>query len=68
MKNKKCPACKKSFDLEATAHKFGPFCSKRCQDSDLNAWFGEKYAISSSLMEGQEGEDISHLAETQEDF
>lgn len=35
-----CPICGKPKD-----DKFRPFCSKRCADVDLNAWFSGKYAI-----------------------
>ena len=37
----KCPICKS----QATDPKTRPFCSRRCADIDLNAWFSGRYAI-----------------------
>ncbi|MEO1066923.1 MAG: DNA gyrase inhibitor YacG [Pseudomonadota bacterium] len=37
---KRCPTCGKPA---ASDHK--PFCSKRCQEVDLNRWLGGHYAI-----------------------
>lgn len=36
----KCPNCSKPISTD-----FKPFCSKRCQDLDLNRWFTEAYAV-----------------------
>lgn len=36
----KCPNCADKSHRETY-----PFCSKRCQDVDLNRWFSESYAI-----------------------
>ncbi|MEN9874828.1 MAG: hypothetical protein RL186_1725 [Pseudomonadota bacterium] len=35
-----CPQCRKP-----TEHAYRPFCSKRCADLDLAAWFNGAYAI-----------------------
>ena len=40
LKDGKCPICCKS-----RAHKYRPFCSKRCADLDLGQWFNEDYYI-----------------------
>jgi endogenous inhibitor of DNA gyrase (YacG/DUF329 family) len=40
MSERKCAICGKPQEP-----KFKPFCSKRCADVDLNAWFSDKYAI-----------------------
>lgn len=37
----KCAYCKKK---EVVAE-FKPFCSKRCADLDLGAWFNGEYAV-----------------------
>ncbi len=37
----KCPQCKKKNTVE----KYKPFCSKRCADIDLGAWFNGNYAV-----------------------
>ncbi len=37
---KTCPICK-----SATAHRYRPFCSKRCADVDLGRWMTGRYAI-----------------------
>lgn len=36
----KCPNCEHKSSRDTY-----PFCSKRCQDVDLNRWFSESYAI-----------------------
>lgn len=36
-----CPQCKKN----ESAAQFRPFCSKRCADLDLHAWFSGSYTI-----------------------
>jgi len=36
----KCPNCAHKSSRDAY-----PFCSKRCQDVDLNRWFSEVYSI-----------------------
>ena len=40
MTSRPCPICKKPRD-----EKYGPFCSSRCRDRDLNQWFGEGYGV-----------------------
>ncbi len=36
-----CPQCQK----KEAEPKFRPFCSKRCADIDLHAWFNGSYTI-----------------------
>jgi uncharacterized protein len=45
----KCSICKKPI-----VHEFRPFCSKRCQDVDLNRWFSEIYTIPADSAEEQD--------------
>lgn len=40
MNTKPCPICKKPRAAEYT-----PFCSERCRDKDLAAWFTDGYAV-----------------------
>ena len=40
LKDGKCPICCKS-----RAHKYRPFCSKRCADLDLAKWLSGAYAV-----------------------
>ena len=40
MTRKACPICKKPREAE-----FAPFCSQRCRDKDLAAWFSDGYAV-----------------------
>ena len=44
-----CPICKKPAD-----EKFRPFCSKRCADIDLGAWFSGRYAIPGEAAEPED--------------
>ncbi len=37
----KCLQCKK----KETVKEYKPFCSKRCADLDLGAWFNGNYAV-----------------------
>ena len=40
----KCPKCKS--DTRVTkVNIFRPFCSKKCQETDLGAWANEQYTI-----------------------
>lgn len=40
MSTRPCPICKK-----ARVEQFTPFCSQRCRDKDLAAWFTDGYAL-----------------------
>ncbi|MDE1466249.1 DNA gyrase inhibitor YacG [Aurantiacibacter sp. D1-12] len=40
MSTKPCPICKKPRNED-----FSPFCSSRCRDKDLSAWFNDGYAV-----------------------
>lgn len=54
MTSRPCPMCKKPRTDE-----FAPFCSSRCRDKDLSAWFGDGYAVPGppASPEGQRRED-----------
>ena len=58
---RKCPTCKKKFELPskkgAEKPKFFPFCSERCKLLDLGAWFDAKYRISSTPAEHEKNPD-----------
>lgn len=43
---KPCPQCGK-----AVVEAFRPFCSARCCEADLGAWFAGKYAIPAAPLE-----------------
>ncbi len=40
----RCPICKKPVD-NSPANRFRPFCSERCQLTDLGTWAGEGYRV-----------------------
>lgn len=40
MTKRPCPICKKP-----RVEEFTPFCSQRCRDKDLAAWFTDGYAV-----------------------
>ena len=41
-----CPACKKVVPTQEGLRPRGfPFCSERCQLSDLGRWFTEEYVV-----------------------
>jgi uncharacterized protein len=43
----RCPTCSKELAAEPAERRFRPFCSKRCQQIDLNRWLSGAYAIPS---------------------
>ena len=46
---KKTPACRSCGEPTPEGMPFGPFCSARCQNADLGAWFREEYRISREI-------------------
>ena len=46
-----CPICGRPRD-----ERFRPFCSRRCRDQDLIAWFDGRYAIPAQESESDEDE------------
>ncbi len=42
-----CPNCKRELEYDST-NPFRPFCSKRCQSLDLEAWASERYRVATS--------------------
>ena len=48
-----CPECG-----DTTAHRYRPFCSKRCADLDLSRWLRGDYAITGgNADEDEDGDD-----------
>ncbi len=43
-----CRTCGKAV---AATSRHAPFCSKRCRDADLGAWFNESYTLSRPITE-----------------
>ena len=55
IKGRRCPICG-----EPELQKFRPFCSARCADVDLGAWFGGRYRVpAAEPPEGEEAEDLA---------
>jgi endogenous inhibitor of DNA gyrase (YacG/DUF329 family) len=52
---KKCPQCQKP-----SQEPFGLFCSKRCQNIDLNRWLTGYYAIPTNDPPSDQEEDDVH--------
>ncbi|MGH7865152.1 MAG: DNA gyrase inhibitor YacG [Candidatus Binataceae bacterium] len=50
----RCPNCRKPTDT-TRANPYRPFCSERCQVTDLGTWAGEGYRIA-----GGKTEDRAH--------
>lgn len=48
----KCPECNTSTYIGGE-NKFGPFCSKRCQDLDFGAWANEQYRMPEEKLSSQ---------------
>lgn len=48
MSQPKCPICGKPMVRE-----YGPFCSKRCADVDLQRWLSGRYAVPAVEDEGE---------------
>ncbi|HBP87688.1 MAG TPA: DNA gyrase inhibitor YacG [Nitrospirales bacterium] len=48
----KCPMCGKVEQWEGNP--FRPFCSKRCQQVDLEGWLSERYRIPDAEEDGLE--------------
>jgi uncharacterized protein len=44
----RCPTCTKTLAAEPSERRYRPFCSKRCQQIDLNRWLSGAYAIPSN--------------------
>jgi endogenous inhibitor of DNA gyrase (YacG/DUF329 family) len=50
-----CPTCGRILRVPRAAEApFRPFCSKRCQYTDLSKWLDESYRISEPLDEATE--------------
>jgi uncharacterized protein len=49
-KTDKCPKCEKVI-VKKTHVGLGPFCSKRCQNAELNSWLTGQYVIPCSALE-----------------
>ena len=47
---KSCPICSKP-----AVEKFGPFCSRRCANVDLNRWLSGVYAVPVKDEEDEDG-------------
>jgi uncharacterized protein len=43
----RCPTCAKELAVEPAERRHRPFCSKRCQQIDLNRWLSGAYTIPS---------------------
>jgi uncharacterized protein len=52
----RCPICKTATDSDV--HKEFPFCSERCRLLDLGAWASEKYAVSDTVFDEAELEEL----------
>lgn len=50
----KCPNCKRQ-----SARNTYPFCSRRCQEVDMNRWFSDSYSIPGSGSEVGKDEDFN---------
>ncbi|HTT75433.1 MAG TPA: DNA gyrase inhibitor YacG [Candidatus Binataceae bacterium] len=56
----RCPICKKPTELSAT-NRYRPFCSERCQMTDLGTWASEQYAVPGGPVDDHEHpEDREH--------
>jgi len=55
-KQKACPICGKPAD-----ERFGPFCSRRCADVDLNRWLSGVYAV--PVTEDEEEDELPSAAD-----
>ncbi len=53
----RCPTCRAI--VEWKANPFRPFCSERCQLSDLGAWVTESYRIAGEPLEPESDDDDS---------
>jgi endogenous inhibitor of DNA gyrase (YacG/DUF329 family) len=52
----RCPVCRKTTDT-SPANSYRPFCSERCQLTDLGTWAGEGYRIAGGKTEDREHPD-----------
>jgi endogenous inhibitor of DNA gyrase (YacG/DUF329 family) len=53
-----CPICKKEANT-----KYKPFCSDRCEQIDLHAWFSGSYALPMNENQEISEEDLLELEE-----
>ena len=58
----RCPICKKPAD-PSRANRFRPFCSERCQMTDLGTWANESYRVAGKSVEETEHPDDDLNAE-----
>jgi uncharacterized protein len=53
----RCPACRSPIDWDDNPYR--PFCSERCQLSDLGAWVMEQYRVPGGSVEREPPDDDS---------
>lgn len=61
----RCPICKKPTDSEA--NKQFPFCSERCQLTDLGNWASEKYKVSEPAADESENQNVQPSRDSESD-
>jgi len=55
-----CPICKRKTD-SSRRNPYRPFCSERCQMTDLGTWAGEEYRIAGRTTDDHEHRDDQPL-------